>query len=190
MRYFSAMTSPGRLPIRLLVFGASLRAASLNMRLAQLAAETIRAGEADVDLATMRDFDCPSYDADVEQAHVIPAGAEEFHRRLSTCHGFVICSPEYNASMPGVLKNLIDWVSRFRPQPFATRYGLVMSASPSMSGGNRGLWALRMPLEHLGARVYPEMFSLARAHEAFDDGHLVNPDLQHRFNATITGFLD
>ena len=43
-----------------------------------------------------------------------------------------------------------------------------MSASPSMAGGNRGLWALRIPLEHLGARVYPDMFSLAQAHQAFD----------------------
>ena len=87
----------------------------------------------------------------------------------------MIASPEYNASMPGVLKNVIDWVSRFRPQPFNGRQGLLLSASPSMAGGNRGLWALRIPLEHLGARVYPDMFSLAQAHEAFDaEGRIAN----------------
>jgi NAD(P)H-dependent FMN reductase len=76
-------------------------------------------------------------------------------------------SPEYNGSMPGALKNLIDWTSRFRPQPFDERHGLLVSASPSLAGGNRGLWALRVPFEHLGARIYPDMFSLAMAHKAF-----------------------
>jgi len=64
--------------------------------------------------------------------------------------------------MPGVLKNLIDWVSRLMPQPFNGKQALLLSASPSMVGGNRGLWSLRVPLEHLGMRVYPDMFSLAQ----------------------------
>jgi NAD(P)H-dependent FMN reductase len=82
---------------------------------------------------------------------------------------FVISSPEYNASMPGGLKNSLDWVSRFSPQPFNEKHCPLLSASPSMVGGNRGLWALRMPLEHLGVRVYPDMFSLAQAHQAFGE---------------------
>ena len=92
---------------------------------------------------------------------------------------FVITSPEYNFSIPGALKNSIDWVSRFSPQPFNEKHGLLMSASPSMAGGNRGLWALRVPFEHLGARLYPDMFSLARAHEAFDpEGRIASRELQ------------
>jgi len=84
--------------------------------------------------------------------------------------------------MPGLLKNAIDWVSRYEPQPFNERHALLLSASPSMVGGNRGLWALRVPLEHLGARVYPDMFSLAQAHKAFDaQGRLSDPRLQERF---------
>src|SRR5207248_11784865 len=110
----------------------------------------------------------PSYDGDAEKESGIPPGAHELHRRLVASDAFVIVSPEYNASMPGVLKNAIDWTSRFRPQPFDTRQGLPLSASPSLAGRNRGLWALRIPLEHLGARVYPDMFSLAGAHKAFD----------------------
>jgi chromate reductase, NAD(P)H dehydrogenase (quinone) len=66
-----------------------------------------------------------------------------------------------------------------------------MSASPSMAGGNRGLWALRVPLEHLGARVYPDMFSLAQAHMAFDsEGRIANQQLQERFDANIVNFMD
>lgn len=93
--------------------------------------------------------------------------------------------------MSGVIKNLIDWVSRLRPQPFNGKQALLMSASPSMVGGNRGLWALRIPLEHLGMRVYPDMFSLAQAHQAFAaDGRIATPMLQQRFEETIDCFMD
>jgi hypothetical protein len=60
-----------------------------------------------------------------------------------------------------------------------------------MVGGNRGLWSLRIPLEHLGARVYPDMFSLAQAHQAFDtSGRLANATLQERLESTMACFLD
>jgi len=186
------MTGPdAREPIRFLVFSASLRAQSLNTRLADLATEAIQANGGEVDCATMRDFDCPSYNADVQDDQGFPRAAEEFRERLEASDAFVVSSPEYNASVPGALKNAIDWVSRFRPQPFNQREGLVLSASPSMAGGNRGAWALRIPFEHLGARVYPDMFSLARAHKAFDDeGRIADAQLQARFDTTIVDFMD
>src|SRR5262245_10163136 len=139
----------------------------------------------------MKDFDCPSYDADREAEDGVPEPATGFCRQLAATDALIIAAPEYNASMPGALKNLIDWVSRVRPQPFNGKQCLLLSASPSMVGGNRGLWALRIPLEHLGARVYPDMFSLAQAHQAFQsDGHLGNRTLQERFKETIRCFMD
>lgn len=178
-------------PVRCLVFPASLRRDSFNGRLAALAAGTIDASGGKVDSATMREFDCPSYDGDVQDTEGFPLGAEELRRRLEEADAFVISSPEYNFSMPGALKNIIDWVSRYRPQPFKGKHCLLMSASPSMAGGNRGLWALRQPLEHLGANVYPDMFSLAQAHQAFTaDGRITDPQLQTWFEANITGFLN
>jgi chromate reductase, NAD(P)H dehydrogenase (quinone) len=180
-----------REPVRFLAFSASLRAESLNSQLIRLAATALEANQGQVDLAAMQDFDVPSYDADVQSGEGFPAAAEEFRRRLEASDAFVIAAPEYNSSMPGVLKNAVDWVSRFRPQPFNERHGLLMSASPSMAGGNRGLWALRVPLEHLGARIYPDMFSLARAHTAFDEeGRIANQQLQDRFDANIVNFMD
>jgi hypothetical protein len=60
-----------------------------------------------------------------------------------------------------------------------------------MTGGKVGLWALRQPLEHLGARVYPDMFALAQAHKAFDsDGRIADTKLQNWFEMTIVCFLD
>jgi len=180
-----------RRPVKALVLAASLRKGSLNDRLARLAASVATQKGATCDVATMEDFDCPSYDQDVESGEGLPHGALQLRERLVAADAFIIASPEYNASMPGVLKNVIDWVSRYRPQPFNGRQGLLLSASPSMVGGNRGLWALRIPLEHLGARVYPDMFSLAQAHQAFGaDERIADAALQTRFEATIECFLD
>ncbi len=181
----------GRHPVKILVFSASLRNKSLNDRLASLAASVVDAKGGTVDRAHMTDFDGPSYDQDVEAEEGLPAGALEFCERLQAADAFIVAAPEYNASMSGALKNAIDWVSRMRPQPFNGRQGLLLSASPSMVGGNRGLWALRVPFEHLGARIYPDMFSLAQAHEAFDEGgRLLSQTLQSRFDRTIECFMD
>ncbi len=178
-------------PVRLLVFSASLRADSFNTRLALLARAVAERHGAVVDFATMREFDGPSYDQDLEARDGIPPGSRELNRRVEATDAFVIASPEYNASIPGHLKNAIDWVSRVRPQPFNARHGLLMSASPSMAGGNRGLWSLRVPLEHLGSRVFPHMFSLAQAHQAFTDtGTLVDQKLVVRFEQNLAAFLD
>src|SRR5690242_19028042 len=100
-----AVTRESREPVRYLVFSASLRAGSLNAQLARLAADVMEQHGGTVDLAAMSDFDGPSYDQDTQEEAGFPPGAEEFHRRLLANDAFVIASPEYNSSMPGVLKN-------------------------------------------------------------------------------------
>jgi NAD(P)H-dependent FMN reductase len=178
-------------PIRFLMFSASLRKESLNSGLVKLAASIIEKSGSIVDHATMNDFDCPSYNQDEEVETGMPVGAQEFKKRLEACHAFIISSPEYNGSMPGLLKNAIDWVSRFRPQPFNEKHALLMSASPSMVGGNRGLWSLRIPLERLGARVFPDMFSLASAHHAFNEaGRLADEKLEKMFEDNLSDFMN
>jgi chromate reductase, NAD(P)H dehydrogenase (quinone) len=174
-----------------LIFSASLRSDSLNNRLAKLAALAIEKNGGTVDFASMSDFDCPSFNQDLEVDNFHPEGAEAFRKRILANDAFIIASPEYNGSMPGVIKNVIDWTSRFRPQPFNQHHALLMSASPSMAGGNRGLWSLRIPLEHLGTRVYPDMFSLASAHQAFDaEGNIKDETLAKRFEDNLVGFMN
>ena len=175
--------------LHVLVFGASLRQGSLNTTLAELAARAAEHAGAIVDRASMRDFDAPSFDGDDEAAGRIPDGVHEFRKRIEANDAFIIASPEYNGSMCGALKNTIDWTSRFRPQPFDGRHGLLLSASPSMAGGNRGLWALRVPFEHLGARIFPDMFSLAAAHRGLVDGQIADEGLRGRFDKTVRAFL-
>ena len=177
-------------PMRFLVFSASFRNDSLNTRLVKLAAQIIETKGAKVDYANMSDFDCPSCDQDFEANNSLPNGADEFRKRILANDAFFISSPEYNGSMPGFLKNSIDWVSRFRPQPFNERQVLLMSASPAMGGGNHGLWSLRMPLEHLGANVFSNMLSLAIAHKAFTaEGEIADETLSNRFEGNLVAFM-
>lgn len=183
------MTSPPQ-PLRYLVFSASLREDSLNTRLAKLAAGVITKNGGIVDYAAMSEFDSPSFNQDLEVKGIYPDQAERFRQRIESNDAFIISSPEYNGSLPGVLKNAIDWVSRVRPQPFNEKNALLMSASPSMAGGNRALWSLRMPLEHLGTRVFPNMFSLAMAHKAFSpEGNIADETLQKRFEENLVAFM-
>lgn len=176
--------------LRVLVLAGSSRRGSVNARLAALVAGEVERSGATADLVGIGEFEMPTFDGDTEAAEGPPPGAAALRERLLSAQALVIASPEYNASMPGVLKNAVDWVSRFRPQPFKDKQTLLVSASPSLVGGNRGLWALRVPLEHLGARVYPDMFSLAAAHSAFgENGELTDPGLRQRLADTVDSFL-
>jgi len=177
-------------PLRILVFAASMRAESFNRRLAAIADGMLQNAGAHTRLVAFRDFAVPAYNGDVETRAGIPAGAHALKEALDECDAFVISSPEYNGSVPGTLKNLIDWTSRFRPQPFAQHNALLMSASTSRYGGNRGLWALRVPLEVLGVHVFPSMFSLAMANESLDAEGIADDGLRDRLEALIGDFLE
>ena len=91
-------------PVKFLVFSASLRKDSLNTRLAKLAVEVITKNGGLVDYASMSEFDCPSLNMDLEVNDFHPDGAEEFRKRILANDAFVISSPEYNGSVPGLLK--------------------------------------------------------------------------------------
>ncbi|MEU9481910.1 NAD(P)H-dependent oxidoreductase [Streptomyces sp. NPDC048191] len=176
--------------LRVFILNASLRKESLNARLADLAERLVTDSGALVDRAPLRDFPLPLYDGDVEAVDGIPKSALDLSGRIVDAQALVIVTPEYNASIPGVLKNAIDWASRVRPQPFKDTPALLLSASPSPMGGHRCLLALHAPLERLGALVYPETFSLAAAHQAFTpDGDLTDRHLQKRLTETLRAFL-
>ncbi|MFJ3923286.1 NADPH-dependent FMN reductase [Streptomyces sp. NPDC090022] len=177
--------------MRVFVLAGSARTGSVNAQLASLVARIVTGAGAMVDVADLGEFPMPPYDGDAESEEGPPPGARALSERIEAAQALVIASPEYNASVPGVVKNAVDWVSRLRPQPFKDKQTLLVSASPSLVGGNRGLWALRIPLEHLGARVYPDMFSLAGAHHAFtEEGGLADAGLTQRLADTVDSFLD
>jgi chromate reductase len=176
--------------MRLLAFAASLRRDSWNKKLLQCAVALAQSGGASVDVADFAEFDMPLYNADL-QAVGFPAGAQAMAQRVAAADGLMIASPEYNYSLPGTLKNAIDWVSRMKPMPFRGKHGLLLAASTSLTGGTRGLWQLRIPLEGLGVLLYPDIFALAQAQQAFTpEGELKDPQLSERLSKIVMAYLE
>ena len=183
------MNHPAR-AVRLLAFAASLRRASWNRRLIAIAAAAAERGGATVDLADFHQFDVPLFDGDVLAASGVPEGALELARRVTAADGIMIASPEYNFSLPGTLKNLIDWLSRIRPVPIRGKTAMLLSASTGQVGGVRGLWQLRVPLEGLGMIVSPDMYALPWAEKILDEGgRLKEPERQLRLEEMIATYL-
>ncbi len=177
--------------MRLLAFAASLRTGSWNRKLITAAVEIATGSGVEVDLADFREFDMPIYDADLQANAGIPAGAQELGRRVAAADGLMIASPEYNFSLPGTLKNAIDWVSRLKPMPLRGKSGLLLSASNGQVGGIRGLWQLRIPLEGLGVTLHPDMYALPLAKDQFDEsGRLKEPERQERLAKTVGAYLE
>jgi NAD(P)H-dependent FMN reductase len=126
----------------------------------------------------------------VDAAQGLPPGGLALKRRVEAADALLLAAPEYNYSVSGALKNAIDWVSRARPMPWRGRSVYLLSASPSPMGGIRGLWQTRIPLEGCGALVFPDMFALPHANEAFDAaGRLRDEKLAERLRREITGFV-
>ncbi len=166
---------------RILAFAGSLRAGSYNRKILALAADGARAAGADVTRVDLRDFPLPVYDGDLDAAGGLPEGARQLKAHFDAADGLLLACPEYNAGIPGTLKNALDWVSRPAPgerplQAFRGRVAALCSASTGGLGGVRGLLQMRLVLGSIGVVVLPEQVSLPKAHEVFDDeGNVVDP---------------
>ena len=161
---------------KVLAFAGSLRAGSLNKKLARLAADAARSAGADVTLLDLADYRMPVYDGDLEAAEGLPENGRRFREALKAHSGLIISSPEYNSSVSAALKNAIDWASRPDPKitgepglvAFAGKTAAIMSASPGALGGLRGLVHLRAILSNIQVLVLPDQIAISTANEAFD----------------------
>ncbi|MDX1497020.1 MAG: NAD(P)H-dependent oxidoreductase [Salinisphaeraceae bacterium] len=159
---------------KILVFAGSLRVDSFNKKLAHVAKDVAEAAGAKVTYLDLRDYRIPPYDGDMEAAAGIPERAQSLRELMAEQDGFIIASPEYNGSIPGTLKNYIDWVSRPDGDvpglvAFKGKVAALLSASPGALGGMRGLVHLRAILGGIGVLVTPEQHAVGKAHEAFDE---------------------
>jgi len=161
--------------LKILVIPGSLRTGSLNARLAATAAaELVQAG-ADVTRISLGDFPLPIYDGDLQTKSGVPKHAINLKRMIGAHHGVLVVTPEYNSSVPPLVKNAIDWVTRVqdaqetRGQVFRERAFAIAAASESRLGGTRALAALRLILSACRATVIPNQFALSFASEAYDD---------------------
>jgi NAD(P)H-dependent FMN reductase len=161
--------------LKILVIPGSLRTGSLNAKLAAtLALELAQAG-AEVTRISLSDFPLPIYDGDLQAKSGVPKNAVNLKRMMGSHHGVLIVTPEYNSSVPALVKNTIDWISRVqdshetRGQVFRDRAFAIAAASGNRLGGTRALSALRLILTACHAAVVPNQLALSFAEEAYDD---------------------
>lgn len=172
--------------IKVLAFAGSLRQGSLNKKLVKQAARGAEAAGAQVTYVDLRDFDIPVYDGDLEAKVVQPEGGFRLKKLFDEHDGFLLSTPEYNSSIPGALKNVIDWLSRQVQgervyQQFEGKVCALMSASPGAFGAVRSATTTRAILAHIQTIVIPQSLNLPHADQAFnDDGTLKDPKMQAR----------
>ena len=158
---------------KILVFGGSLRTGSLSAKLAALAAKEIALLDADVTRISLGDYPLPLYDGDLEAQKGVPENAIKLARLFAAQAGIFVATPEYNHSLPPLLKNAIDWISRIKPVAGIGYQGRVFgigSTSNGFIGGARALLDLRKVLVTAAAAiVVPEQVSISRAQDAFDE---------------------
>ncbi len=184
--------------LKILVIPGSLRTGSLNARLASLVVRELALANIDVTQISLADYPLPIYDGDLEAGSGVPENALKLKRMIGRHHGVVIVSPEYNSSLPPLLKNTIDWVTRVRErdetlgQVFRERVFAIAAASNGKFGGLRVLMGLRQVLElGCGAQVIPKQMALSFAESAYDDNdQLKNPADAAMLHAMLRQLVD
>jgi chromate reductase, NAD(P)H dehydrogenase (quinone) len=166
-------------PTRILVFAGSTRSAALSGRLAAAAAKELALADADVTHISLADYPLPIFSGDIEEDKGVPENATRLAKLIAANHGVFIATPEYNHSLPPLLKNAIDWISRLRHTgtiPYRHKAYAVGSTSDGAIGGARALIDLRKVLT-TGVRgiMVPEKIEIPNAQSAFDEsGELID----------------
>lgn len=155
---------------RILGISGSLRSASLNTALLR-AAQALSITGVELEIATLHGI--PLYDGDLEQREGIPAAVTALKEKVIASQGVILATPEYNSSVPGVLKNAIDWLSR-PPEDIPRVYGgrpfALIGATPSGFGTILSQNAWLGVLRHLGTRQWAGRMMVSRAGQVFDAG--------------------
>jgi len=181
------------MPPRTIVgLSGSLRRGSFNTMLLRAARE-LAPDDLGVEIASIRDI--PLYDGDLEAEHGVPEAARALKDRIAAAAGLLLVTPEYNNSVPGVLKNTIDWLSRPPadiPRVFGGRAVALCGATPGPGATNHAQVAWLPVLRVLGVRPWlGRILSVPTASKFFDEsGALVDEKLRERARAFIAGFAD
>ena len=182
---------------RILVFAGSVKSTSINAKLADAAQLTLAQLGADVTRISLLDYPMPLVDEDLKAREGIPMGAMNLGRLISGNDGIFIAGPEYNSSVPPLLKNVIDWVSLISEdggrtlKPWNGRYVALGAASNGKLGGIRGLYHLRSVMMAVGTQVLTEQCAVGGAASAFDDdGRIVDERAAAMLDKTCRSLFD
>lgn len=174
------MTKP-----KILAFAGSLRKDSYNKKLVKIAIKGAQEAGADVTYIDLKDYPLPIYDQEIEDSQGLPENALKIKKLMQAHDGFLLSCPEYNSSMSGVFKNVIDWASRNAAPDeiylscYIDKSVALMSASPGPLGGLRGLVHVRAMFGNIFSYILPQQKSISQADKAFDEnGNLKDPKAQ------------
>jgi chromate reductase len=183
--------------LKILVIPGSLRTGSLNARLAAAAAYEFAQAGVEVTRISLADFPLPIFDGDLQVRSGVPKNALNLTRMIGAHQGVLIVTPEYNASVPPLVKNAIDWMTRVqdgpesRGQVFRERAFAIAAASEGRLGGSRSLAALRLILTACRATVIPNQLALSFAGQAYDDmDRLRHPADIEQLDAMVRQLID
>ncbi len=169
--------------LKLLGISGSLRKESYNTKLLHLAAGMF--GPSEFTFANIR---FPLFDNDLQQSEGIPAEVQTLSDQIAAADAVIIASPEYNQSLPGVLKNALDWVSRTEGSPWKHKPVAIINAAAGRTGGARANYSLRLALAPFNTRLLqgPEVL-VAMARKEFDEhGNLEN----ERYLKVLTSLME
>lgn len=176
--------------MRIATLCGSLRRESYNRKLLVLAEKALAEQNVEIDRLDLKDFPLPLYDGDVESEKGLPAEAWTLKARIAAAQGIVIASPEYNASVPGMLKNMIDWTSRGGSNPWQSKVVGLMGATTGMWGTQRMMPHLRQSLNLLGAHVIPQQVNVREAGKVWDaEGNLLDDKLPPIVDKFVQEFI-
>ena len=183
--------------LKIAIIPGSLRSGSLNAKLAAVAAHELALAGAEITRISLADFPLPIYDGDLQAKSGVPKNAVNLKRMIGAHHGVLMVTPEYNSSVPALVKNTIDWVSRvqdpheIRGQVFRERGFAIAAASEGRLGGTRALAALRLILSACHATVIPNQLALSFADQAYDEmDHLKHPADIEALKALVRQLID
>lgn len=175
--------------MRVLGISGSLRQGSHNRTLLRAAAAELPPAAKFVEYTGLADL--PAYDEDLD-AMIPPAAVQSLRRAIETADALIIATPEYNGSVPGALKNALDWASR--PWPENSLRGKRVGVIGASTGLFGAVWAqaeLRKILSTIGAGVIEGELAVGQAHEAFDnEGRLGDPELQARLSESVAALIE
>lgn len=177
--------------IKLVGFSGSLRRGSFNRALLEAASRHV---PPDATLEIFPIHDIPLYNADVEAASGIPAAVAALKEGIRAADGLVIATPEYNNSIPGVTKNVIDWVSRPPsdvPHVLRGKQVALLGATPGGGGTMLAQSAWLPVLRTLRMRLWTGggTFYVSQASKSFDENGLADPELEKRLADYIADFV-
>lgn len=172
--------------MRFIAFAASHRPESHNKKLVLLAQKNIEKLGHQVTFIEYESLDMPLYNDHLASTPPLPEQAHALLKHMKNSDGIIIGSPEYNWSLPGSLKNIIDWTSKVDIIGLKDKTALLLSATPSTRGGIVGLTHLRSTLEALQMHVFHKVYGLEKSHVAYDDDNDIADASRRKQLADIT----